>query len=722
MTNLTNLTKMALSLAAIAAMTGCGDTSINYGDSTVAITGDTLTTGTTGGTTGTTTPPAPSTQETVIGNITTDTTWTADKAWILDGYVSVTNGATLTIEPGTRIAGKNSDSYLLIDKNAKIIADGTAEKPIIFSSVDGLSGTDTTVGKWGGVTLIGNANMSSTPLTYEVTVNGSYTAGTGVSDDSSGILRHVKILNSATETGLSQETNGLSMVGVGSGTVVEDITVDYSNDDGIEIWGGTVNMTNVTISHCTDDHLDVDSMYQGTVKNLVINATMGYAGIEMSGTDTVLTVDGFTITVDGFAIPDSAEGGIFFKKSGVGGKFYNGTIIYRSASAGAIYSQQDAKLSNIDFNNVGIYTDIGNTFVNKTDAATDSADEIKNIFTTTGSGNNDDACVIPSTTITGKIAGCNVLTRGKSWVIDQFADTAAGASIRIQDGTTIGGNDANSYLQINKDSKIYALGTETAPITFTDKAKTNAQEGLWGGLTLIGNANMSSTPLTYEVTVNGSYTAGTGVSDDSSGILRHVKILNSATETGLSQETNGLSMVGVGSGTVVEDITVDYSNDDGIEIWGGTVNMTNVTISHCTDDHLDVDSMYQGTVKNLVINATMGYAGIEMSGTDTVLTLDGFTINHDSYAAGVGEFEGGIYFKKAGVGGKFYNGTINYNSIDGAAIYSAKIPKLTNIDFGNVTINTVSGDFEDQTDPTTDGADEIRAIFDANTSNTINYL
>ena len=71
--------------------------------------------------------------------------------------------------------------------------------------------------------------------------------------------------------GLSQETNGLSMVGVGSGTVVENITVDYSNDDGIEIWGGTVNMTNVTISHCTDDHLDVDSMYQGTVKNLVRN-------------------------------------------------------------------------------------------------------------------------------------------------------------------------------------------------------------------------------------------------------------------------------------------------------------------------------------------------------------------------------------------------------------------------------------------------------------------
>ncbi len=377
-----NWKHIALSAVAVAAMTGCGETNITYGDSTVTITGDTLASGGTTGstTTGGTFTPAPSTQETVIGNITTDTTWTADKAWILDGYVSVTNGATLTIEPGTRIAGKNADSYLLIDKNAKIIADGTAEQPIIFSSVEGLSGTDTTVGKWGGVTLIGNANMSSTPLTYEVTVNGNYTAGTGVADDSSGILRHVKILNSATETGLSQETNGLSMVGVGSGTVVEEITVDYSNDDGIEIWGGTVNLTNVTISHCTDDHLDVDSMYQGTVKNLVINATMGYAGIEMSGTGTVLTLDGFMINHNSYAAGvGEFEGGIYFKKAGVGGKFYNGTINYNSTDGAAIYSAKIPDLANIDFGNVEINT-VSGDFEDQTDPTTDGADEIRAIF------------------------------------------------------------------------------------------------------------------------------------------------------------------------------------------------------------------------------------------------------------------------------------------------------------------------------------------------------
>jgi len=369
---------------------------------------------------------------------------------------------------------------------------------------------------------------------------------------------------------------------------------------------------------------------------------------------------------------------------------------------------------------VGIYTDIGNTFVDKTDPATDGADEIEAIFV--GGIGNDDACVIPSTTLTGEISGCNVLTRGKSWLISSQAYTVADASVRIQDGTTIGGNDASSYMIIDKDSKIFAIGTKQAPITFTDKAKSSGIVGLWGGLTLIGNANMSATDLKYEVDEN--FVAGQYVENDSSGVLKHVKILNSATVVELDKETNGLSMVGVGSGTVVEDITVDYSNDDGVEIWGGTVNLENVKIAHCTDDHLDVDSMYQGTVKNLEIDATMGYAGIEMSGNDTILTVDGFTINVDGFQ-NPDKAEGGIYFKNAGVGGKFYNGTINYTSTYAGAIFSAEIPKEENIDFGNVVINTTGAegdyDFVDKTDPATDGADEIKAIFDANNTNVVNY-
>ena len=199
--NMTNLKAIALSAVAVAAMTGCGDTNITYGDSTVTITGDTTVTNPDPtDPTDPTEPPAPSDEEEVIGYITSDTTWTADKAWIMNGRITVTNGATLTIEPGTFIAGKDTNSYLLIDKGAKIMAECTSDAPITFTSVDGLSGTDTTVGKWGGVTLIGNANMSDTQLSYEVDPN--FIAGSGVADDSSGVLKHVKILNSATEFAL----------------------------------------------------------------------------------------------------------------------------------------------------------------------------------------------------------------------------------------------------------------------------------------------------------------------------------------------------------------------------------------------------------------------------------------------------------------------------------------------------------------------------------------
>jgi len=385
---MTNLKNIVLSAVAIAAMTGCGETNITYGDSTVSINGDTSTTttdGTTDTTTDTTIDDASSlSTKTLAGNITTDTKLTADTLWLLDGLVVVTNGATLTIEPGTVIAGLEVDgdaaSYMIIDKGAKIIADGTADKPIIFTSKSRVDYPSVKLpGQWGGLTIIGNAANSQVGP-YEV--NEAFVPGQGIDDDNSGILKHVQILNSGISAYTDKEINGLSMVGVGSGTVVEDITVDYSDDDGVEIWGGTVNLTNVTVSHCTDDHFDIDDGYSGTVKNLVVNASaMGYAGIEMSG-DTYATFDGFTITVE----DQVGEGGIFFKKSGVGGHFKNGTINYNSTAAGAIYSQLDQELTEISFENVTINTAISYDFVNKSDATTDSADEIETIFND-GTGN-----------------------------------------------------------------------------------------------------------------------------------------------------------------------------------------------------------------------------------------------------------------------------------------------------------------------------------------------
>ncbi len=266
---------------------------------------------------------------------------------------------------------------------------------------------------------------------------------------------------------------------------------------------------------------------------------------------------------------------------------------------------------------------------------------------------------------------------------------------------------------VDKGAKIFALGTEVNPITFTSQ-DTSAQEvGLWGGLTIIGHAgNDQVNP--YEV--NTAYAADATDMSDSSGILRNVKILNSGITMAEDKEINGLSMIGVGSGTVVEDITVDYSDDDGIEIWGGTVNLTNVTISNCTDDYFDIDDGYNGTVKNLVINTTTGNAGIEMSGA-TAATFDGFTIT----TGDTQNKEGGIYFKKDGIGGHFKNGTIIHNGgqiVANGAIHSKGVADIANVSFENVAITTdVDLDF------TGDSAVALEAELNAGgpTGNTVTF-
>ncbi|HIP60032.1 MAG TPA: hypothetical protein EYH01_06365, partial [Campylobacterales bacterium] len=291
------------------------------------------------------------TTSTLAGDITTDMRLTADKIWIIDGLVAVKNGATLTIEPGTTLAGKDgtgaSTSYMVIDKGSKIIANGTAAKPIIFTSKKAVDGEAGAVGQWGGLTIIGNAaNDQVDP--YEV--NEEFVAGTSDMADNSGSLKYVKILNSGITMQKDKEINGLSLVGVGSGTTIENITVDKSDDDGIEIWGGTVNLTNVKITNCTDDYFDIDDGYSGTVKNLTVITTTGNAGIEMSG-DTAATFDGFNITIGADQVK---EGGIYFKKDGIGGTFKNGIITDNASNStyGAIHSIGNAVIANVNFENV----------------------------------------------------------------------------------------------------------------------------------------------------------------------------------------------------------------------------------------------------------------------------------------------------------------------------------------------------------------------------------
>jgi hypothetical protein len=264
------------------------------------------------------------------GDITANTTLVAGTLYKIDGLVKVKNNAVLTIEPGTVIFGDTTgDDYIVVTKGSQIIADGTATSPIVFTSeIALLNPANSDVAQWGGLTVLGDATTNHTTPFYEVDQTDADFAFGGTTDnDDSGILRNVYVLNSGKVIGTDVEINGLSLAGVGSGTVVENIYVQNSADDCIEIWGGTVNVTNATMVNCQDDGFDLDYGYTGTATNIVVQQTEAFhAGFEISSGGTTPmtspTIVNFTIN----KVAGSDEGGIYIKDDSTAPTFINGHV------------------------------------------------------------------------------------------------------------------------------------------------------------------------------------------------------------------------------------------------------------------------------------------------------------------------------------------------------------------------------------------------------------
>ena len=203
------------------------------------------------------------TDKTITGTITQTTTLTSDKEWILKGYVYVKEGATLIIEPGTVIKSDLAEKgALCIERGAKIIAEGTVAKPIVFTS--GRAVGERSPGDWGGIVILGKAK---TNRTSEPTIEGGIGRPFGGNDDgdNSGILRYVRIEYAGIAALPNSEINALTLGGVGSGTVIENVQTVYANDDAFEFFGGTVSPKNLYAFATADDDFDFDFGYTGTV-------------------------------------------------------------------------------------------------------------------------------------------------------------------------------------------------------------------------------------------------------------------------------------------------------------------------------------------------------------------------------------------------------------------------------------------------------------------------
>jgi hypothetical protein len=202
---------------------------------------------------------------TVDQPISVNTTWTADKKYLIKGFIEVESGATLTIEAGTRIFGdKATKGTLIINRGGKIEAVGTSADPIVFTSNEAAG--NRAPGDWGGIIICGKAPVNLPGGTG--VVEGGVEAVFGGTDaaDNSGILQYVRIEYPGIAFQPNNEINGLTLASVGSGTTIDHVQVSYCGDDSFEWFGGTVNCKHLVAFGGLDDDFDMDNGYSGKVQ------------------------------------------------------------------------------------------------------------------------------------------------------------------------------------------------------------------------------------------------------------------------------------------------------------------------------------------------------------------------------------------------------------------------------------------------------------------------
>lgn len=239
----------------------------------------------------------------ITSNITSNTTWETGKTYILKSRIAVVSGITLTIQPGVVVKGEAGSganaTALLIARGGKLMAEGTASQPIIFTSTaDQLQPGQIKSpnldpdfsGLWGGLIILGKAPISAPGSVEAFQIegippsdqNGLY-GGTDPADNS-GVIKYISIRHGGTNIGEGNEINGLTLGGVGSGTLIENIEIVANQDDGIEYFGGTVNVKNALVWNVGDDGMDTDQAWSGTLDNFIV--------IGGADTDHAMEIDG----------------------------------------------------------------------------------------------------------------------------------------------------------------------------------------------------------------------------------------------------------------------------------------------------------------------------------------------------------------------------------------------------------------------------------------------
>ncbi|MUU79325.1 T9SS type A sorting domain-containing protein [Winogradskyella endarachnes] len=636
--------------------------------------------------------------------LTTNTTWSGDVS--LNGKVVVDAGVTLTIEPGTVVKSAfKSDPVdavaLIVAKDGTLIANGTAALPIIFTAEsDPLTAADVAAGTyvsafnldlgglWGGIILLGN-NVTGSGTTGTDNIEGIASGqtwteyGGTATDDSSGSLKYISIRHGGATIANGDEINGLTLGGVGNGTIIENIEIISNTDDGIEFFGGNVNVNNLLVYNQTDDAIDIDQAYSGTITNAYV--AMGAVsdnvfeidGTESTATPTVTgsyTINGVTAVGIGSSQTQTDQYG-HWKSDATGN---NMNIVYKDFQSGTTIEGLDLDtfgssltFSNVDFITTDNFATINMASDSPSGAFTSAEAEILS-EQVVGTGANTCSfsewtayATIDSNLCSSTVVGdgtVTILTSDTTWSGDIALDgkvvVEANTTLTIQPGTVIKAAfksdpvDASALI-IAKDGNIIANGTEPLPIVFTTEfdALTAADVaggvyvadgqnlelgGLWGGVIILGN-NVTGSGTTGTDNIEGIASGqtwteyGGTATNDSSGSLDYISIRHGGATIANGDEINGLTLGGVGNGTSISNIEIVSNTDDGIEFFGGNVDVDRILIYNQTDDAIDIDQAYSGTITNAYV--AMGAVSdnvFEIDGTESTATpvvTGSYTIN-----------------------------------------------------------------------------------------------
>jgi len=656
----------------------------------------------------------------VEGTITTDTTLTSDILWVLKDRVAVGNdradSATLTIEPGTTIIGRSGDDFLVVRRGSQINASGTAAAPITMTSFQDVNGDETGIGQWGGLVLLGNAPANLCDGEDEnADADATELANCGVSaegdaglyggddeDDNSGTLRYVVVKQAGNALAAGDELNGITFAGVGRGTTVEFIQVHENLDDGVEFFGGTVNVKNVVLTGNGDDSFDWAFGWTGKAQFIYIqhNDEAGNRGFESDNSEDFPAATPLTspmvsnVTVVGGNVPDEDSEGVLLRHGTAGllrnfvitgptgmgecleiddfdetranavdgslamthsvvacdnGENFKGEVVestqtteqwflaqdgnsaYPSSSSLTLGSNGYQPLAGSPLLGSGFDASQDDSFFESTDyiGAFDGTNDWTQGWTVGVRGGfpsdvqnaleqglaTDASSEYPAITdkpvyrlASGTTFVADVtLTNDAHWVLKGRTavgnDKANSATLYIQAGTTLIGEEGDDFLVARRGSKVEALGTASAPIVMTSVEDVTGQPtaiGQWGGLVLLGNAPTSLCDGDADSETSAAELESCGVSaegdagvyggndpEDNSGTLRYVIVKFAGNALAAGDELNGITFAGVGRGTTVEYIQVHKNLDDGVEFFGGTVDVRYLVLTANGDDSFD---------------------------------------------------------------------------------------------------------------------------------------